>query len=114
MAEKEQKWDEDEFGVVTWRGYGQGDTWHTNGHEPFTKTLNILNSARIRDQAGTVAAVADAAIHVHDDLEVARSIAVSLFGKFWREHIMDVYDRMQAEMARQGGEADASPEAHPS
>jgi hypothetical protein len=96
----EKKWNEDEFGVVTWGGYSQGDTWHAGGHEPFAKMLDILNKSPAVPQS-----FKDAAIHVHDDLDVARSIAVSLFGKHWREHVVDVYDRLQTKAAlREAGE----------
>jgi hypothetical protein len=88
----EKKWNEDEFGVVTCGSYASGGTYHAGGHEPFTKMLDILNKSPAVPQS-----LKDAAIHVHDDLEVARSIAVSL-GKHWRDHVMDVYDRMQAKL----------------
>lgn len=82
---------EDEFGVVHWHSFSVGGTYHSRGHEPFTQMLKVLN-----DSPAVPQRVKDAAIHVHDDLEIAQSIAVSMFGKHWREHVMQVYDRMQA------------------
>jgi hypothetical protein len=100
-ATETERWSEDEFGVVSWHGYKQGDAWHAGGHEPFARMLDVLNKSPAVPRR-----FKDAAIHVHDDLEVARSIAVSLFGKHWREHVMDVYDRMQSRAAQDGGEAE--------
>ncbi len=95
----EKKWSEDEFGVVKWGGYAQGETWHVEGHDPYNKMLDMLNKSPLVPHR-----VKDAAVHVHDGLDVARSIAVSLFGKHWREHVMDVYDRMQAKMDASGSD----------
>jgi len=44
-----------------------------------------------------------AAIHTHDDLDTARAITISIFGKNWEPHIFAVLDRLQArarELAR--------------
>ncbi len=90
-----ETWIEDEFGVVHWQGYASGETWRPGGHDPFAKMLDLLNKSPAVPMTSK-----DAAIHVHDELEVARAIAVSLFGKHWREHVMDVFDRMQSRAAR--------------
>lgn len=94
-ARLRKTWTEDEFGVVSWLPRGSSDVLDHGANDPFARKLEILNNSRDVPEA-----VKEAAVQVHDGLEVARAIAVSLFGKRWREHVFDVYDRMQARVAR--------------
>jgi len=98
MAAKmtETIWREDEFGVLTWAGYMLDDRYVPSGHEPFARLLDGADASSSLPDG-----VRDAAVHVHDQLQIARSIAVSMFGKQWREHVMAVYDRMQDRLATQ-------------
>ncbi|MCW5832337.1 MAG: hypothetical protein KIS78_07865 [Labilithrix sp.] len=79
---------EDELGVPSFAGKAVGDSWHHGYHDPFEQKLEALKHAAGRVDVGPF-------VDVHDDLEVCRSIAVSVFGRAWREHVMDVYDRVQ-------------------
>jgi hypothetical protein len=76
----------DGFGVITW-----GD-----GKDPFKKSIEVIDSVPPNPAKSEFDEVRDAAILVHANLEIARSIAVSLFGTEWRDFVMDIYDRLQS------------------
>jgi len=89
-TEAQRTHEEGEFGTIEWRAQLEGSALHHNWHDPFEVMLRRLNQA-----TSTPAYIKDSAIHVHDTLLLAQSIAVSLFGWDWKEHVMDVYDRIQ-------------------
>jgi hypothetical protein len=75
----------DGFGVITWNA----------GKDPFKKAVDVIDSVPANPAKAEFDEMRDAAIVVHAGMEVARSIAVSLFGTEWRDFVMDVYDRLQ-------------------
>lgn len=89
-SKEEERWSEDEFGVICWRSRIVGERHVAKGHDPFEQMVESLSrTPNVPD------GVVTSAVAVHDDLEVARSIAVSIFGRHWRDHVMDVFDRMR-------------------
>lgn len=95
MPKEEKTWTEDEFGVIRWEGYSQGSTWVVEGHNPFSELLRV-------PLASAPHGWKESAIDVHDTLEIARTIAVSIFGKHWRELALDVLKRVQYELLNEG------------
>jgi hypothetical protein len=98
MAAKKKKptktWSEDEFGVVMWESFSRGDKFYPEGHDPFEKKMEALEKVQMPH------GLREAATRVHDDMKLARTMAVSLFGKHWRTHIMEVYDRLVARLPK--------------
>lgn len=82
---------ESELLVPSWEGQRVGEAWVYDYHNPFQKKFESLKSRP--EFVGPF-------VDVHDDLEICRSIAVSIYGRAWAEHLMDVYDRVQAERVR--------------
>ena len=79
--------DEDDFGVPRWHDQRRGDTYHHNYHDPFERMLARLGANEVTDRA----------VALHGDLEVARSIALSIFGRAWRDHVWAVYERIRTQ-----------------
>ncbi len=89
--EIDKDWVEGEFGSIWWRT-GKLEDGSIGSLDPFSKMLRILKESRVEENTRT------AAINVHDDLDVCRSIAISLFGRDWQEHILPIYDRFKEEI----------------
>lgn len=53
---------------------------------PFGELLKVLPESEQRS-----------AIRVHDDLEVARAIALSIYGESWKEYVLPVYERFRVQ-----------------
>lgn len=90
----------DGFGVITW----------SDGKDPFKKAVEVIDSVPPNAAKAEFDEVRDAAILVHGSLEVARSIAVSLFGPEWRDFVMDVYDRLQSTLEDEIDDEPADPD----
>lgn len=75
----------DEFGVTHWKTRSNGDVHTIEGHDPFNVFMSCLDH---------VPEIKAAALFVRDDLYTARTIAVSIFGRQWEVHVMEVYDRL--------------------
>jgi hypothetical protein len=84
----EPTFSEDELGVPEFHGKTVGDKWEADHHDPFERMVKgLLREAPKR--------VKDAAIRVHDGLNFARAIAVSIYGRKWEAHVIEVFDRLQ-------------------
>lgn len=79
---------EDELEAPQRHGKAGGGAGESGRHDPFERMLKGL----LRDGTGRVK---DAAIRVHDGLNVARAIAVSIYGRKWETHVVEVFDRLQ-------------------
>ena len=93
--ESEKTWTEDDMGVPLFKGKAIGDAWHAGYHDPFTRMLELIRHVE--------SPILEAAIHIHDDLDICRSIAVSIYGRSWPSHVMEVYDRFRKTAVRLGG-----------
>lgn len=81
--------DEDGFGVPRWHDSEHGGTLHAAWYDPFERHLEALIRAGEEE-------VGDVGVKVRDGLETARAIALSIWGRAWSHHVLEVYDRMQA------------------
>lgn len=79
---------EDELGIPQFDDGAAAAPMARGYHDPFERMMK----ATPRDGPS---AVRDAAIRVHGDLDVARSIAVSIYGRKWEAHVIEVFDRLQ-------------------
>lgn len=88
------KCDENDFGVPRWHDSEHGGTTHAAWYDPFERRLESLNNAGEN-------ASADAAVVVRDDLETARAIALSIWGRRWADFVLAVYERLVAQRGNQ-------------
>jgi hypothetical protein len=96
----------DEFGVLEWPPRGETPV----PDSPFEARLLDLREANLPTPE------ADAAAGTFDALVTAQSIAVTLFGASWYEHVFEVYDRLQKQLQERMYDAEmqrreAAPEA---
>ena len=70
-----------QFGIPRWG--------HKNN--PFEEYLHMTGDDNPKQKHFRMAA-----IHTHDDLFAARAIALSIYGRTWKDYVLDIYDRLRA------------------
>lgn len=81
---------EDEFGIPH---------FHQFDDDPYESMLKNKVIDHLPDY------VTDAAIHVHDHLEICRRIAVSIYGRAWTTHLMPIFDRFRVDLEKRREQA---------
>ena len=82
--------DEDELGIPHFREFDD---------DPYESMLQHKVIEHLPDY------VKDAAIHLHDDLEICRRIAVSIYGRAWTMHAMAIFDRFRVDLEKRREQA---------
>lgn len=85
---KESRFSENELGLLQPFGEAVGGIAGNASNGRFEPIPNASHRSRRN-------VLKDAALRVHDGLNLARAIAVSIYGHKWEPHVIEVFDRLQ-------------------
>lgn len=84
---RETRFSADELGLPQVPGDAVGRPGDGAWLDPFQRMKASLRNGQ--------SALKDAALRVHDGLDMARTIAMSIYGPRWEPHVIEVFDRLQ-------------------